>query len=91
MDSKSVQSHEELSNLREENYIMELGFPIPFLKQGIPPLDPPMPYSFGFSFWDFKSIDKLNYFYSVGIVFLVLVIINELIRVFMNRQKDIST
>lgn len=70
---------------------MELGFPIPFLKQGIPPLDPPMPYSFGFSFWDYKSIDKLNYIYSVGIVFFVLVIFKELIRVFITRQQDTST
>ncbi|MCP8616050.1 hypothetical protein [Salirhabdus salicampi] len=80
MDGKRVQTHEELSNLRQEGYVIKLGFPIPFLKQGIPPLDPPMPYTFGFSFWHVKSFEKLNYFYSVGIVFGILVIIKALIK-----------
>jgi len=70
---------------------MELGFPIPFFKQNIPSLDPPMPYSFGFSFWDFRSIDKLNYMYSVGIVYFVIVIIKELIKMFIKREQKIST
>ena len=86
LDGRTIQSHEELSQLREEGYVMALGYPLPFVEQSILPLDPPMPHSFGFSFWHIRSIDIINYFCSVGIIFAALVVIQQLCSVSKNSR-----
>lgn len=86
IDGEKVQNHEELALLRmTKEDVMHLGFPLPFVKQKIPDLDPPMPYKFGFSFWDIVSINLINYILSILIVFIMLLSIRKIILIIKNK------
>lgn len=66
---------------------IDLGLPIPFIKQSIQNIDPPLPYKFGF---DFESVFSFNIFFYLLNVLIILIgvfIIHKLIALALNGQR----
>lgn len=61
-----------------------LGFPIPFYKQGVPEIDPPLPWNVGFSFWEFRDFYFLNYLFSFILILIILFSIDWFIKLILN-------
>lgn len=85
--SLTIQTEAELTKMRTSNYEMETGFPFAFYHQSIPNTDPPLPYKFGFSPWDFRSFDIIKYILSVTSVFVVVLIIRFIIESLIKRKQ----
>ncbi|MBM6616333.1 hypothetical protein [Bacillus suaedaesalsae] len=66
---------------------INLGLPIPYIKQSIQNIDPPLPYKFGFDFESVFSFNIFIYLLNVMIILFVVFLVPKSIAKALNGQR----